>query len=61
MTTDDSVPNSSPEFQRKLATLLRQADREGVDLAGGWTCRNEDGGADWDVVVTELEPSDTAT
>lgn len=58
MTTDDSVPVSPPEFQRKLATLLRQADREGVDLAGGWTCRKGDDAADWDVVVTELEPSD---
>lgn len=58
MTTSDSGPVSGPELQRQLASLLRRAEREGVDVSGGWTCRNGDGTTDWDVVVTELRPID---
>lgn len=58
MTTDDSRPVSGAELQHQLASLLRRADREGIDVAGGWTCRNGDDASDWDVVVTELAQID---
>lgn len=58
MTTEDPRPVSESELQCQLASLLRRADREGIDIAGGWTCRNDDGMTDWDVVVTELRRDD---
>lgn len=60
MTTEDPRPVTESELQRQLASLLSLAEREGIDVAGGWTCRNEDGATDWDVVVTELRSSETA-
>lgn len=61
MTSDDSGPVSAPELQRQLGSLLRRAEQAGIDVSGGWTCRNGDGTTDWDVVVTELRGNDETT
>lgn len=54
MTPDESPPASAADLQRQLGSLFREANRNGIDVVGGWDFRNEDG-MDWDVVVTELD------
>jgi hypothetical protein len=53
MTTED--PTAESELQAALATLLRRAHDNGVDVRGGWACQNGPEQPDWDVVVTEVD------
>ncbi|MGM0447697.1 MAG: hypothetical protein ACQERM_05510 [Methanobacteriota archaeon] len=55
MSTRDDSPDDDAAFQAELRTLLYRAHDAGVDVQGGWECRNGDGDPDWDVVVTEVE------
>ena len=48
-------PLDDDAFHAKLRALLYRAHEAGVDIRGGWECRNGDGSPDWDVVVTEVE------
>lgn len=43
---------SEADLNNELATLLRRAHREGLDVRGGWECAGEETLV-WDVVVTE--------
>lgn len=52
--TDDGTPLTSDAFNAELKALLRRAHDEGVDVEGGWNCRNGETYPDWDVVVTEV-------
>lgn len=56
MTTDSGEP--SPETPEELNTeiklLLQAAHDNGVDVKGGWECRNGNQHPDWDLVVTEV-------
>jgi hypothetical protein len=54
----DGPPTAEAEFREELQTLLRSAHEEGVDVEGGWECRNGEGRPDWDVVVTEVAKPD---
>lgn len=58
MTAPESPPVSPAALRTRLIALLEQAEREGVSVAGGWTCRSDDGETDWDVVITELRSTD---
>lgn len=53
--TDDATPlTSESELNEELKALLRRAYEGGVDVEGGWECRNGSEHPDFDVVVTEL-------
>lgn len=54
MSVDESPISSEAAFQRELTSLFRRAHDGGVQVKGGWACRNGEEIPDWDVVVTEL-------
>lgn len=58
---DRAAPSivSEEEFQAALGSLLRRAEANDVTVQGGWDCRNGDDHPDWDVIVTEVERSET--
>ncbi|WP_431358905.1 hypothetical protein [Halovenus amylolytica] len=53
--TDVEAPTSADELHTDLQALIRQAHSNGVDVQGGWECRNGTEYPDWDIVVTEVE------
>lgn len=55
MSDRDDSPADEDAFRAELRALLRRAHASGVDVQGGWECRNGDGSPDWDVVVAEVE------
>lgn len=55
MTAEESPFSSEGELQAELQSLLRRAHMSGLDVEGGWACRNGDEHPDWDVIVTEVE------
>lgn len=57
MSTDhstDEEPQSTDSFNEALRELLRSAHDNGVNVEGGWECRNGTPYPDWDVDVIEL-------
>lgn len=58
MSSEDSSINSSDEFVEELEDLLRRAYRSGVDVEGGWVCRNGDSHPDWEAVIVEMSKPD---
>lgn len=58
--TDVEAPTSADELHTGLQALIRQAHSNGVDVQGGWECRNGTAHPDWDVVVTEVSKPDDA-
>jgi hypothetical protein len=60
MSSADDPPGDDAAFGAELRALLRRAHEAGVDVRGGWECRNGDGEPDWDVVVTEVAKRDGA-
>lgn len=54
MTDGTQSPASGAELNAELEALLRRADANGVDVAGGWTCHTGGDRPDWDLVVTEV-------
>ncbi|WP_144796849.1 hypothetical protein [Halorubrum depositum] len=57
MNPGDDSPTAEAEFRDELRALLRRAHEEGVDVEGGWDCRNGSEHPDWDVVVSEVRKS----
>ncbi|SIR61659.1 hypothetical protein [Natronorubrum thiooxidans] len=55
MTTEESALSSEAELNAELKALLRRAHSNGIDVEGGWECRNGTEHPDWDVIVTEVE------
>lgn len=55
-TADD--PTSTDSFNDALRELLRSAHDSGVNVEGGWECRNGTAYPDWDVDITELVTND---
>ena len=55
MTPSETPPASKEELNQALKALLRRAYENGIDVEGGFDCRNGSGHPDWDVVVTEVE------
>ncbi len=58
MTGTDETPVTPAELQTELRSLLQRAHANGVDVRGGWDCLNGDISPNWDVVVTEVRPTD---
>lgn len=58
MTTDKSRLTSEAALNDELRALLQQAHENGVDVEGGWECRNGSKYPDWDIVVSEVEKPD---
>ncbi|UPW01362.1 hypothetical protein M0R88_04470 [Halorussus gelatinilyticus] len=55
MTTEETPLTSADALNAKLKALLRRAHASGIDVEGGWECRNDTEHPDWDVIVTEVE------
>lgn len=60
MTTDETPLTTRLELQTELQSLLRRAHTNGVDVKGGWECRNDAKHPDWDVIVTEVRKNETS-
>jgi len=60
MSTGDDTPTAEEEFRDELGALLRRAHDEGVDVGGGWDCRNDPDHPDWDVIVSEVRKSEAS-
>lgn len=42
----------------ELEDLLRRAYQGGIDVEGGWVCRNGDSHPDWEAVIVEMSKPD---
>ena len=58
MTAEEPSITSKAELNAELKGLLRQAYESGIDVEGGFECRNGVEHPDWDVIVTEVEKND---
>ncbi|WP_436348852.1 hypothetical protein [Natronorubrum sp. FCH18a] len=58
MTTEETALTSREELNTELKALLRRAYTNGVDVEGGWNCRNGADHPDWDVIVTEVRKNE---
>ncbi|MXV60780.1 hypothetical protein GS429_01575 [Natronorubrum sp. JWXQ-INN-674] len=58
MTTEETALTSREELNTELKALLRRAYNNGVDVEGGWECRNGSEHPDWDVIVTEVQKNE---
>ncbi len=58
MTSEETPLTSKKELNAELKALLRRAYEGGVDVEGGFECRNGVEHPDWDVIVTEVEKND---
>lgn len=58
MTEDGGSVETEDELTDALREILMRAHRAGLDVEGGWECRNGDAYPDWDVVVAEVEKVD---
>jgi len=56
--TSEETPLTREELNAELKALLRRAHESGVDVEGGFECRNGAEHPDWDVIVTEVEKND---
>ena len=55
MTSEETPITSKEELSGELKALLRRAYENGVEVEGGFECRNGVEHPDWDVIVTEVE------
>ena len=60
MTAEEPTPTTEIELHTELKSLLCRAYDNGLDIEGGWDCRNGDEYPDWDVLVTEVQKSEPA-
>ncbi|THE65470.1 hypothetical protein D8Y22_08765 [Salinadaptatus halalkaliphilus] len=58
MTSEETSLTSKEELNGALKALLRRAYESGIDVEGGFECRNGAEHPDWDVIVTEVEKND---
>lgn len=58
MTAEETPITTEDELHAELKELLRRAYTNGIDVEGGWECRNGVEHPDWDVVVTEVRKND---
>ncbi|OVE85575.1 hypothetical protein [Natronolimnobius baerhuensis] len=54
MTLEDTSLTSKEELNAELKALLQRAYESGVDVEGGFECRNGVEHPDWDVIITEV-------
>lgn len=58
MTAEETPLSSEEELNAELKALLVRAYNSGLDVEGGWECRNGIDHPDWDVIVAEVEKND---
>lgn len=58
MTSEETPLTSKAELNAELKALLLRAYENGIDIEGGFECRNGGGHPDWDVIVTEVEKAE---
>ena len=58
MTSEKSSLTSKEELNGELKVPLRRAYENGIDVEGGFECRNGAEHPDWDVIVTEVEKNE---
>jgi len=58
MTIEETSLTSKEELNAELKALLRRAYESGIDVEGGFECRNGFEHPDWDVIVTEVEKNE---
>ncbi|AQL44153.1 hypothetical protein BV210_16190 [Halorientalis sp. IM1011] len=58
MTSEETSLASKDELNAELKALLRRAYESGIDVEGGFECRNGAEHPDWDVIVTEVEKNE---
>ena len=58
MTSEETPLTSKSELNAELKALLRRAYTNGIDIEGGWECRNSADQPDWDVIVTEVQKNE---
>ncbi|WP_254537632.1 hypothetical protein [Halomarina litorea] len=54
----NSSIDSEQDFAEALRSLVREADRNGVAIEGGWVVTGPDDAPGWDVEVVELASGD---
>ncbi len=54
MSDETQTISSEAEFTEKLHQLLQEAYRGGVNVEGGYECRNGSSYPDWDAVITVM-------
>lgn len=50
-------PETREEFRAQLERLIRTAESNGVDVAGGYGFRTDDDAPDWNVELSEVQKS----
>lgn len=58
MTSEETPLTSKEELNAELRALLLRAYEKGIDVEGGFECRNGADHPDWDVIVTEVKKND---
>ncbi len=58
MTSGEPSLTSKEELNEELQALLLRAYETGIDVEGGFECRNGIEHPDWDVIVTEVEKNE---
>jgi len=58
MSSEGTSLTSKEELNAELQALLLRAYENGLDVEGGFECRNGADHPDWDVIVTEVEKND---
>lgn len=60
MSSEEPSLASKAELNAEIRSLLVRAHENGVEVNGGYECRNGAESPDWDVVVTELKKDQRA-
>lgn len=60
MTSEETQITSKAELNTELKALLRKAHENEIDIEGGFECRNGAEHPDWDVIVTEIEKTESS-
>jgi hypothetical protein len=58
MTSEGTPLMSREELNAEFQALLLRAYENGIDVEGGFECRNGGDHPDWDVIVTEVEKNE---
>jgi hypothetical protein len=58
MTSEETPLTSKEELKAELQALFLRAYESGLDVEGGFECRNGADHPDWDVIVTEVRKND---
>ena len=60
MTSEETSISSKEELHAEITAVLLRAYENGIDVEGGFGCRNGDDHPDWDVIITEVEKNEQA-